>query len=209
MNKSSQEIATVNTKAFYKRKKINTTKRITYLATLVAASLAFKLLGNVLNFGNLKISIVYIPWLLSGAIMGPLGGATVAFATDVIGQLMISTGGAPLPLIVLSNALFGFITGLVFKIPKLGNRLKLLIATVTVVCVCTLGLTTYALAKVYALPFWTEFVLRLPQALMVSICSAVVAFLFPLLGKMGLLDGVAMHKTAPQPETHDDAGNII
>ncbi|MDE7395760.1 MAG: folate family ECF transporter S component [Clostridiales bacterium] len=194
MNKGSQEIATANTKTFYKRKKLSATKRITYLATLVAASLVFKLLGNMLNFGNTKISIVYIPWLLSGIIMGPLGGATVVFATDIIGQLIISTGGAPLPLIVISNALFGFLAGLIFKIPKLDNRLKLLIATIAVTCVCTLGLTTYALAEVYCVPFKVEFVLRLPQALMVCVNAAVVAFLFPLLGKMGLVGGVAVPK---------------
>lgn len=205
MNRSSQEIATVSTKTFYKRKKLNATKRITYLATLVAASLVFKLLGNMLNFGSTKISIVYIPWLLSGIIMGPFGGATVVFATDVIGQLIISTGGAPLPLIVLSNALFGFLPGLIFKIPKLDNRIKLLMTTVAVTFVCTLGLTTYALADIYCLPFRVEFVLRLPQALMVWVNAAAVAFLFPLLGKMGLMDGVAVPQKKEAPKEDEQS----
>ena len=119
MDKSSQEIATVNTKAEYgtAKKRLNPTKRITYLATLVAAALAFKLLGQVLTFGGFKITIVYIPWILSALVMGPIGGMTVCFATDVIGTFIMPTAGLPLPLIVVSNSLFGLIMGLAFKIP--------------------------------------------------------------------------------------------
>ena len=155
MDKSSQEIATVNTKAEYgtAKKRLNPTKRITYLATLVAASLAFKLLGQVLTFGGFKITIVYIPWILSALVMGPIGGMTVCFATDVIGTLILPTTGLPLPLIVVSNSLFGLIMGLAFKIPKLNLRLKTLIGTAVVICVCTLGLSTYALADFYNMPF--------------------------------------------------------
>ena len=140
MDKSSQEIATVNTKAEYgtAKKRLNPTKRITYLATLVAAALAFKLLGQVLTFGGSKITIVYIPWILSALVMGPIGGMTVCFATDVIGTLILPTAGLPLPLLVVSNALFGLIMGLAFKIPKLNLRLKTLIGTAVVICVCTL-----------------------------------------------------------------------
>lgn len=190
MDKSSQEIATVNTKAEYgtAKKRLNPTKRITYLATLVAASLAFKLLGQVLTFGGSKITIVYIPWILSALVMGPIGGMTVCFATDVIGTLILPTAGLPLPLLVVSNALFGLIMGLAFKIPKLNLRLKTLIGTAVVICVCTLGLSTYALADFYNIPFWVQFVKRISQAVMVAVNAAATVFLFPTVKKLGLID---------------------
>ena len=190
MDKSSQEIATVNTKAEYgtAKKRLNPTKRITYLATLVAASLAFKLLGQVLTFGGSKITIVYIPWILSALVMGPIGGMTVCFATDVIGTLILPTAGLPLPLLVVSNALFGLIMGLAFKIPKLNLRLKTLIGTAVVICVCTLGLSTYALADFYNIPFWVQFVKRISQAVMVAVNAAATVFLFPTIKKLGLMD---------------------
>lgn len=190
MDKSSQEIATVNTKAEYgtAKKRLNPTKRITYLATLVAASLAFKLLGQVLTFGGSKITIVYIPWILSALVMGPIGGTTVCFATDVIGTFIMPTGGLPIPLLVVSNALFGLIMGLAFKIPKLNLRLKTLIGTAVVICVCTLGLSTYALADFYNIPFWVQFVKRISQAVMVAVNAAATVFLFPTIKKLGLMD---------------------
>ena len=215
MDKSSQEIATVDVKAKYgkrnvKLKKITGTKRVTYIATLIAAALAFKLIGNAISDNSsIKISIVYIPWMLSGIIMGPLGGATVAFATDVIGQLIIPTGGAPIPLIVLSNTLFGFITGLIFKIPKLDNRLKLLISTVAVLFICTLGLTTYALADFRNVSFGAQFVLRLPQVPIVCLNAAIIGFLFPLLEKMKLIAPAHVKKSKKREEDEEQAADSV
>ena len=208
--KSSQEIATVNKRAKYgkrnsKRNKISGAKRITYIATLIAASLAFKLLGNYLNFGSLKLSLVYIPWMISGIVMGPLGGATVALATDVLGQFIVPAGGfAPLPLLALSNALFGLITGLIFKLPRLDNHGKLWISTAIVIFVCTLGISTYALSDLYGMPFKAEFVLRLPQALIVCFNAAVVGLLFPLLIKLGLMDGSTAPKKKEEQADEED-----
>ena len=206
MNARSQEIATRTEKACYKRKTLTSTRRITYLATLVAMALTFKLLGNWLTFGSLKFSIVYIPWMIAGMIMGPLGGATVAFATDILGQLILPAGGGGvIPLIVLSNTLFGLISGLVFMAPKVDNRVKLVIATAAVITVCTMGLSTYALADFYKRPLSVQFVLRIPQALIVCINAAAIAFTIPLLGKMGLLGGVPIPKKRimPQAEAHE------
>ncbi len=190
MDKSSQEIATVNTKATYgKRKKITGTRKITYLATLVALSLAFKLVGQVFNFGSYKFTPVYIGWMLAAISMGPLGGAANAFITDLIGTLILQTGGFPQPMILLSNTLFGFIVGLAFKIPKIDARLRLLIGTAAALLTCTLGISTYTLAEFYMQPFWVQFVTRLTfQAPIVVLCAVIVGFLFPVMRKLGLMD---------------------
>lgn len=188
MNKGSQEIATVSTQAKYGRKKLSTTKRITYLATLVAAALTLKIAGQALTFGSLKLTLTYIPWIIAAIVMGPLGGAVVAFSTDLLGTFILPTSGLPFPLVLLSNALFGFIMGLAFKIPKLDNRLKLVIGTALVLVCCTMGLSTYQLARYHGNTFWQEFVIRLPQALIVIVCAAATNSLFPLLKKLQLMN---------------------
>ncbi|MDE6201489.1 MAG: folate family ECF transporter S component [Clostridiales bacterium] len=190
MDKSSQEIATVDNKAHLgKRKKIDGTRRITYRAVLVALALVLKLVGQVLQFGSFKITFVYMPWIISAIAMGPLGGMTVVFLTDLIGTFILSTGGFPLPLLVLSNALMGLLMGLAFKIPKIDPRLKLLIGTVAITLICTLGISTFELARVYGLPFKVEFVIRLSTQVPVLVLNAViVGFLLPLLKKLGLMD---------------------
>lgn len=189
MDKSSQEIATVDTKARSgKSKKLEGTRRTTYKAVLVALALVLKLVGQVFQFGSFKITFVYLPWIISAIAMGPLGGMSVVFITDLVGTFILSTGGLPLPLILLSNSLMGLIMGLAFKIPKLDPRLKLLIGTVAITFVCTLGISTYALAKVYEMPFAVQFTARLATQVPVLVLNAIlVGFMFPLLKKLGLM----------------------
>ena len=189
MNKSSQEIATVNTPTEYgKRKKISGTRSITYQATLVAMALALKIVGQVFQFGSYKFTFVYFPWIVAAIVMGPLRGAAVVCITDLIGTLILQTGGLPLPLILLSNTLFGFFMGCAFKIPKLDARLQLLIGLIVVTFVCTLGISTAALADLYATPFKVLFVTRLTfQVPVIAINALLVGFSFPLLRKLKLM----------------------
>ncbi len=191
MNKSSQEIATVKTEANRgkeKKKKIIGTRQITYRAILVALALVCKLMGQMFSFGDFKITFVYLPWIIAGIAMGPLGGAAVAFITDLIGTLIISTGGLPLPLTILSNTLIGFIFGLAFKIPKIDPRLKLLIGTAVALFACTLGIGTYQLALISNTSFKSLFILRISTQAPVFLLNAViVGFLFPVLKKIDLM----------------------
>ena len=193
MDKSSQEIATVNTEANIgkRKKKLGTTKRITYLATLVAASLILKIAGGIFKTPTFTLSLAYIPWILSAIAMGPLGGAVVAGLTDFLGAII--QGFAPNPILSLACVGFGFIMGLVFKIPRLDARIKLLIGTLIVIPVCTLflnalGMTVYYAAEKTVASFFGYVVLRLPQTLVVAVNAAATAFLFPLMRKLQLMD---------------------
>ena len=193
MDKSSQEIATVNTKAGYgkRKKKIGTTKRITYLATLVAASLILKIAGGIFKTPTFSLSLAYIPWILSAIAMGPLGGAAVAGITDFLGAII--QGFAPNPILTLGCVCFGLIMGFVFKIPRLDARVKLLIGTLIVIPVCTLGINALGMTVYYASEktvssFFGYVVLRLPQIPVVAVNAAATAFLFPLMRKLGLME---------------------
>ena len=187
MNKSSQEIATVDTEAKQgKKRKLTTTQRITYIAMLIAASLVLKIIGNLFQLPFFKVTFVYVPWILAAIAMGTLGGLTVAFATDLLGTLV--SGGIPNPILALSCAAFGLIMGLVFKIPKLDPKLKILIGTAIVIPVCTFGLWSLGMALYFPTKtFWGWLAIRPPQALVVALNSVITAFLFPIMRKKGLM----------------------
>lgn len=193
MDKSSQEIATVNTKAEYgkSKKSLSTTKRITYLATLVAASLLLKIAGGIIKTPTFSLSLAYIPWILSAIAMGPLGGAAVAGITDFLGAIL--QGFAPNPILTVGCVAFGLIMGLVFKIPRMDARLKLLIGTLIVIPVSTLGFNALGMTLYYAsektvATFFGYVVLRLPQIPVVAVNAAATAFLFPVMRKLKLMD---------------------
>lgn len=187
MNKSSQEIATVDTEAKRgKQRKLTLTQRITYISMLIAGALVLKILGNLFQLLFFKVTFVYVPWILAAIAMGPLGGFTVAFATDLLGTLM--TGGLPNPILALACGMFGLIMGLAFKIPKLDPRVKLAIGTAIVIPVCTLGLWSMGMALYFTKhTFWGWMAMRPPQVLVVLLNAAVTVFLFPVMRKKGLM----------------------
>ena len=119
--------------------------------------------------------------------MGPLCGMTVALSTDLLGTFMM--GGVPNPILAFSCALFGLITGYVFMIPKLNPKIKLLIATVIVIPVCTFGVWSIGMATYYGgKTIFGWMATRIPQAVVVALNSVAVAFMFPLMRKLGLME---------------------
>ena len=71
MNKSSQEIATVDTEAKRgKQRKLTLTQRITYISMLIAGALVLKILGNLFQLLFFKVTFVYVPWILAAIAMG-------------------------------------------------------------------------------------------------------------------------------------------
>ena len=83
-----QEIATPN-------RKNSPTRIVVYIATMVAVSIVLKLVSNQLSAAlpqSLKISLAYLGWYLSAAVLGPYYGCAVACVSDLIGQWLIPTG---------------------------------------------------------------------------------------------------------------------
>ena len=195
MKTNQQEIApksnfhcTPTTCSTYK-KSITPTQRITYIATLVALSLLLKLLSNMLSsvipFFSLKISLSYLGWFVSAIILGPLGGGIVAILTDILGQLLINTGGAVIPLLVLGNFLSSFTFGLVYKL-KLSNRpLVILLSATAAAIVGTLGVNTLGLwLTFYKDTSYLVFLsTRFIQLIMLYLNTVLVILLLPIIKK--------------------------
>lgn len=99
---------------------------ITLSAMLIAMSVAIGIFcKSVLNFGGglFRITFENLPIILSGVIFGPVMGATVGLASDVISYLL-SGQAYPLNVVVTLGAVsVGLISGIVsrFIIKKRGN----------------------------------------------------------------------------------------
>lgn len=186
-------------KYFYEQGQKVSTRYITYAATFVALSILCKMLGNAISVSvttNMKLTFIYVPWILSGIVLGPIGGMATAVISDVIGQITIATGGAVNPLTTLSNALFPLATSLMFRFAKkLPDWLNLFIGLFISAIVCTLGIGSYAIYTLYdynvTMSFFTYIItFRLLQAVVVAINFVLCLVLLPVVKKMKLLERV-------------------
>ncbi|HEY8443983.1 MAG TPA: folate family ECF transporter S component [Clostridia bacterium] len=131
---------------------LDSTRRVTYLAILIALAIVLKLFGIDLPSG--KVSLFYIPCYLSGAFFGPFVGFTVGAMGDLIG--FVIKGGTPNPIVTLGNGLIGFIVGIAFKMfPKLKPELRLIIGAYMSMFITTLGINTIGLAVLFNNPSMT------------------------------------------------------
>lgn len=127
-----------------KNKKIFSTKSLIIMSLMVAINiiltrfLSFMVLGN-----SIRISLGYIPIILSGILIGPIGGALTGIASDLLGMILRAQG-AYFPGFTLSFALVGLIPGLIFyKNSSKHIFKKLLLAILIVEIFVSLILNTF------------------------------------------------------------------
>lgn len=193
--KNQQEIATPQ--HVLKR---TPTKTVVYIATMVAVSIVLKLVTNSISAAVppwMKISFAYLGWYLSAAILGPWLGGAVACISDLLGQWLIPTGGAPNPILIAGNGLSAVIFGWIFKYVRIKNLTffweKVVLAAIGATAsalVCTLGINTLGLWLYYFnssnyLAFTLSRLVQLP-AIIVNLILF-IGFL-PVLKNMSLIE---------------------
>ena len=195
---SQQEIATPNDcNSLKKKPALSYTRGLTYTAALTALALILKLVGQIwggaLMLFNLKLSFIYIAWILSAVILGPLGGMAVGFLSDVLGTFLLPTTGGILPLLVISNTLFPLFIGIAVKyIPIKNLFLKIVIGTVVSMLVCTLGITTLGLSlnTMGEVPFFAMLATRWPQPIVITLNLVIVGALLPVLKRLKIISEI-------------------
>lgn len=172
-----------------------------YIATMVAVSIVLKLVSNTLSQTLptfLKISLAYLGWYISAAVLGPYIGCAVACISDLTGQWLIPTGGAPNPVLLVSNGLNAMIFGLIFKYVKFNKLpryadfiIRAIIGALAASLVCTFGLSTFGLWIYYYSDsnYFAFLLTRLPQITAVAVNILLFAGLLPILDNLGLLPG--------------------
>ncbi|MCL2342946.1 MAG: folate family ECF transporter S component [Firmicutes bacterium] len=148
------------------------------VAVLIALTIVLTRLLSVSTL-NMRIGFSFIPVAFAGMLFGPVWGGVTAGLSDVLGQLIIpSPGGSVNPLITLSAVIGGVIFGLALHREQVKFFPNVVVANLAEKIICTLGLTTLALALMYKLPFFAELVTRLPQfGIMFGIQLIVLPFL--------------------------------
>ena len=192
---SQQEIATPINRVAKKR---TPTQTVTYIATLCAFCIVLKWLSNVLSVAvplSLKISLAYIGWFVSAIVVGPLLGGCVAGISDVLGQLMLATGGAPNPILICGNFCATMAFGLVYlylptgKLPQfVASIIKVIVGAIACVLVGTLGLNTLGLWIYYYsdTQYFAFWITRLVQLVMAGVNTAIVILIVPVIKRLKL-----------------------
>jgi len=167
------------------------TKYITYTASFVALSIICKMISNtistVLPVVQIKLSIVYIPWTISGIVLGPVGGVLSALLGDVVGQVLVPTGGSVIPLTLVSNALFPLFPALMYRYSPIKNDyVNVVIGLFISMMVCTLGIGTYSLYKAYysETKFIAYYVTRLWQVPVLVLNAILIMSILPSLKRL-------------------------
>ena len=172
------------------KNKFFTSKRITQLAMFVAMALVMKLIGKSLTLTpTFTVTFIYLPWLLSGVVLGPVGGMIVGAVSDVLGNLVYGTQFIPLTFV--SNTLFALPIGLIYKFAPIKNDfVKCSLGAVCSLVICTLGIGSFALYQWYgyieSMNFFAYLLIRLPQVGVFAINAAVLLALIKPLQSVGI-----------------------
>ena len=133
-----------------------TTKWLAHTALFTSLALLMKVIGQIGTLSEIsKLTPIYTIWLLAAATLGPIGGGTVCFISDLLIALVFPTGVLN-PFITIVCTLYGFTAGLIFKyLPIKSYTVKLVVAGVVCAVVYTFVLDSLAIWG------WCKFYLNL------------------------------------------------
>lgn len=143
---AQQEIATPTLKVRPQSIAFGSTKWLTYTALFTALALMMKVIGQIGTLSEIsKLTLIYTIWLVAAAVLGPIGGGTVCFISDILIALVFPTGVIN-PFITLVCTLYGVIAGLIIKyLPTKRYTVKFIVAGLTCAVVCTFILDSLAI----------------------------------------------------------------
>ena len=118
-------------------------RTLTLLGLLIALHVVLSRVTAITITPTLRISFGFLPLALTGWLLGPLWGAAVAAAGDVLG-LMLSGSGGWLPWLTVIAALRGAIYGW-FLYQRKANLLRILIGLFVESLICNVILNSLAL----------------------------------------------------------------
>ena len=206
MMNNQQEIATPDIKTNIRRVRshtitFGTTKWLAYTAFFTALALMMKVIGQIGTLNELaKITPIYAIWLIAAAVLGPIGGGTVCFISDLTIALVFPMGVLN-PFITLVCTLYGVIAGLIFKIPLKSYTARFIIAGIVCAFSCTFVLDSLAIwgwCKYYLKlgsfmsggkngVFWIYMTSRLFQLTVALANTVLTVAMIPILLKLKLL----------------------
>ncbi len=166
----------------------NKSHRIAHMAMITAVSVVVNMFE--VRLGGVKFSLTILISTFAGLYLGALSGFGCCFLGDTI-EFLISPKGEYSPWVGICNGLMAFIIGVCILLPYARKWLHfyLGVACILIFCICTCGINTWYLNKIFApsLTHWEYLPVRLfaQGQIWNSIVNSVLAIVcLPLLVKV-------------------------
>ena len=153
---------------------IFTTRQLVFMALMVALSIVLGKFMAINITEMIRISFENLPIILAAVILGPLQGATVALAADLLGCFL--RGYTINPVVTVGAVLLALIVGFTFKLIPVKDVITRLTFSIlpahffASVVVKTIGLAAFYLSK-YNMGAGMLFLLRLSVYGLTAICE--------------------------------------
>lgn len=168
-------------------KKINT-KVLAYAGVLIAMNVVLVRVVAIPIGPTLRITVGNVPIVLASFWFGPVVGAICGGLGDLIGCIL--SGYAPIPLLLVSSVLTGFLPYFFkkFVVKAISNHdnkagmygkgfVRMIIMMAIVNLITSQGLSTLGLAQWQGVGFLEMFILRLPQNILLTITNSILVLL--------------------------------
>ena len=159
------------------KKPIFTTKMLAVMSLLVALEVIIARFGTLRPTESIKLSLDFIPVVVSAVLFGPVPAMIISILADVLGAFLFPVGPF-FPGFTVTAALTGLLYGALLYREQ--NMSRIILAVVLQQGILSLLLNTFWLKVLYGLPYLPTLVGRLVQA---GIMSALQIVLIPLLAR--------------------------
>jgi len=152
---------------------------ICQVGALIALAYVLERLLPIVNAPTMRITLTFIPMMCCGMFFGPIWGAFAYGISDILGWPIM--GLTPIPLILVSRILTGFLYGLILNREDLKFWPHSVASAFSTQIICGAGLATLGLSLFMGTPYIPLLVSRVPQqAVLIALQIAV----FPALLKL-------------------------
>lgn len=138
------------------------TRRLVYCAAFTAIAVILSFFSIYLSL-SLKITLAPMIVIFASAVLGPIPGAIIGAATDLLVLLIKSLPDAYFPGFTVTMALYGLLAGLIFYRRNAGFSIpKVIFGVLAIQVVCSLLINTGWLTFLTGTPYFVLMATRVP-----------------------------------------------
>jgi len=152
---------------------------ICQVGMLIALAFVLERLFPIVNAPTMRITLAFIPMMCCGMFFGPVWGAFAFGIADILGWPIM--GLTPIPLILVSRIVTGFLFGLILHREDLRMWPHSVLSALSTQIICGAGLATLGLSLFLGTPYFPLLWSRVPQHLILITLQIAV---FPVLLKL-------------------------
>lgn len=160
------------------KKQLFTTKMLAIMSLLVALEVIIARFGTIRPTQSLKLSLDFIPVVISAILFGPIPAMIISILADVLGAFLFPVGPF-FPGFTVTAAMTGLLYGLMLYRDQ--SLPRVILAVLLQQGILSLLLNTFWLKVLYGMPYVPTLVGRLVQC---GVMAALQIVMIPLLAKI-------------------------